>query len=66
MIRVTKAPAPGTQPTPQGVLASTRSAFQRFLARVQHAVAAWVPAGYEDENGFHYGEGPGMSETESR
>jgi hypothetical protein len=33
--------------------------FSGLLQRIDGAIAAWVPLGYEDETGFHYGGKPG-------
>ena len=40
--------------------ASHKAGFSvRIISRWRGAIASWVPIGYENETGFHYGPNPG-------
>lgn len=41
-----------------GVVQAMPGLFDRFLQRLDQEFIGWVPLGYEDERGFHFGPKP--------
>ena len=52
LIESPQRPAPVDSP---GVKRSMRGFLERMMASVCRTIDSWAPAGFEDENGFHYG-----------
>jgi len=60
-------PKPATTiPEPSPDSAREEPAFRGLVSILRKVVRIWIPAGYEDETGFHMGVDPADKETKQR